>query len=109
MLRKIAQNKEKVKRPTKALPERLSQRQIRRGVRRIVGTATRCVTRYGKRGMVTVKIAVQGATGQVTRARVVGPLAGTPAAACVERTFRSLRFRRFKATHHYFTAPVFVR
>jgi len=110
MLKKLAQRKPAASQAVRAvLPARLSRSAIRRGVYRVVASARACARRTGKRGLVTVKVTVSGATGAVTRARVTGPHASTPLGRCVARSFRSVRFPRFGQAHQSFTAPLVLR
>ncbi len=110
MLKKLAQRKPAAHQAARAvLPARLGKSAIRRGVYSVVASARACVRRTGKRGLVTVKVTVSGATGAVTRARVTGPHASTPLGRCVARSFRSVRFPRFQRSHQSFTAPLVLR
>ena len=58
-----------------------------------------CGKRFGKTGVVTIKITISGATGRITRGRALGSTAGTPVGACVvSAAKKSARFPKFGGT-----------
>ncbi len=55
-----------------------------------------CGKRHGKRGVVTIKISINGDTGRITRGRAVGSNAGTAVGTCVvSAAKKSARFPKF--------------
>ena len=55
-----------------------------------------CGKQFGKRGVVTIKITINGNTGRITGGRAVGSNAGTPVGGCVVKAARkSARFPKF--------------
>ncbi len=83
---------------------RLSKKNIRDGMQGASGWVRMCLKRHGikRRVMVQVTIAPKG---QVTRARVKGKHANTPAGNCIRRAVRQARFPVFRRAALTITYP----
>ncbi len=77
------------------LPDKLEQSDIIAGMKAVNGRVNACNDRFRVSGAFKVKVTV-GADGSVDKAAAGAPIAGTPAAACVENAVRSARFKKTK-------------
>ena len=92
----------------KALPEKLSESDVRKGIRPQRTKAKACGSKFGVAPGTTVrvKLSIAGDTGKVTTASAIGPHAGTPVGKCVADALKKSRFRRFKSGSQGTTYPV---
>lgn len=82
-----------VKKPK--LPAKLPAARVKRLMGRVRTDLQACYQQFGVRGDVPADIQVLP-TGAIKHVKVVGKLAGTPPAKCVERLVRNLKFPPFK-------------
>ena len=76
-----------------ARPRTPSRTDVVRAMESVRGAVAACGG--GQHGDAIVDLAVDGATGRVSTARVSGPLAGTPAGSCIARAVRGASFPTF--------------
>lgn len=91
----IVESEEREAAPSVAEARTLTRQQVVAGMRRVARSVSSCTS--GER--VSVDVTVVGATGRVASARVVGPLAGSAQARCVERVVQNAAFPRFSESH----------
>jgi predicted Zn finger-like uncharacterized protein len=91
------------------LPLSLTALQIRRVVRRAAGKIRKCVTNVGMSNVqVTTSFTILP-NGNVSAARVKGPVAASAAAGCVKGAIARLRFPRFRGPKKNINYPFFVK
>jgi len=91
-------------------PAFLSERQLRRVLARLTPTVVRCLHAVGRKdATVTLRLRMEGATGRVSRAAVIGAFARSPVHRCVTTVARRLRFPRFRQPSQWIVYPVIVR
>lgn len=96
--------------PDDPRPAFLSRRQLRRVLARLTPTVVRCLHAVGRKdATVTLQLRVEGATGRVSRAAVIGAFAHSPVHRCVTTVARRLRFPRFRQPSQWIVYPVIVR
>jgi hypothetical protein len=70
----------------------------------------RCLATVGRRAAtVTLRLRIEGRTGRVSRASVVGAFARSPVRGCVVAAAQRLRFPRFRQPSQWVTYPVIIR
>jgi hypothetical protein len=91
-------------------PAFLSRRHLRRRLARLTPTVVRCLGRVGREAAtVTLRLRIEGATGRVSEAKVVGAFARSPVHRCVAEAAQQLRFARFGQPSQWVTYPVIIR
>lgn len=92
------------------LPTHLSRASMARSLSRLHGPAKRCF----KRGNImaartSVRLRIQGSTGRVAHAEVIGKWSNSVPGRCLSRAARSLRFGRFTGTTQTVLYPIIIR
>lgn len=72
-------------------PRSLTRQQVITGMREVTELVMNCTMA----DRVVVNVTIDGVSGEVTSARLIGPMDGTAEGACVERSIRRARFPRF--------------
>lgn len=73
------------------VPRTLTRQQVITGMREVTELVMNCTMT----DRVVVDITIDGVTGDVASAQIIGPLTGTAEGSCVERSIRRARFPRF--------------
>lgn len=96
--------------PKSNLPEKLSPSDIRKAMRKHYSAVQNCyqskmATKPEGAVTATAKLVVSG-KGRVSSARVTGPVAGTPAASCIEKRLMTASFPEFGSPTQSVTVPL---
>jgi predicted Zn finger-like uncharacterized protein len=90
--------------PAESPPQTIGRDQIAQGMKRASDAIRVCHDKFGESGLITVEATIEGATGRIGAARVMGDFAGRPLGGCVlEAVKRTARFPKFSA------APVTIQ
>lgn len=90
------------------LPDKPSKDEVKAALMGVQPKVNACG--QGERGLATVSIKVAGATGKVTKAKVVGgTFKGTPQAACIEKAVKKAKFLRFQQKSISFSYPFVIK
>lgn len=76
------------------LPDLPSKEDIKAGMEALKPQVLQCG--QGQKGVISVKVVIEGATGRVSTATVEGDFTGTPVGSCVARVVRTGKFPKFK-------------
>ena len=99
--------------PPKAAPQRpgrLGRRTLTAALPRLRGPVQRCLTQFGFGAQtVHVRLTIQGATGRISAARLLGRHAESPAGRCAARGLRGLKIAPFTSAHQAVTLPLRIR
>jgi hypothetical protein len=84
------------KKDSDAEKPQITREQVAAGMRQAHGGVQACNEKYEQTGMVSIEATIDGRTGRISTARVVGSFAGTPVGNCVlEAAKRMARFPKF--------------
>lgn len=89
-------------------PDNLVRNEILVAMERVKPRVANCFDLYNQPGLATVQMTVTSA-GHVASAKVIGALAGTPTAECVENAARAASFRPFKRPSVTLTWPFVLK
>ncbi len=95
--------------PPVQLSQRLSAKEIRATMTGLARPLRKCFRRYKARGIIKLRITLEGATGITERVKAVGRYRRSRTARCVVKAVSGTFFGRFKSERQTFTYPVSYR
>jgi hypothetical protein len=90
------------------VPPQLSREDILKGMQGIQPQVSACFAQYHVPGTALVGITI-GSNGKVQKAKVAGPLAGTPTGDCITKAVKGATFGRFSAKAMSIQYPIVLR
>lgn len=90
------------------LPANLTRDDILKGMQGIQPQVSSCFAQYHVPGTALVSMTISG-SGRVSKANIVGPLAGTPTGDCVGKAVRGASFSRFSGKAMSVQYPIVLR
>jgi hypothetical protein len=97
-------------RPEEKLRSKLSKRDIDRTMRRHKRRINRCLKKFGLYyKKIQARIVIEGSSGRVATARVLGQYRNAPVGSCIRRRLRRIRFPRFQRGQQGITFTFIIR
>jgi len=90
------------------VPSKLPRGKVRKALAAVSADLHACYDQFGVKGDAPATIVV-APTGKITMVKVIGQLAGTPTARCVERLVRNVKFPTFKGQQVSLQWPFVVK
>jgi hypothetical protein len=92
------------------IPQRLSGRDIKQGMKRIGSLIQECYDRYQVPGLAEAMVTVEGATGKVVKVKVLGKFKDSPTTGkCLREAVRKARFPKFRTSRMTFRYRWYLR